>query len=106
MFDIDKFLCVYALAAYQEGPDKLHNLCSKYYLKELWALAYVRTIYPVPDQSEWDIPEDVQNMKVLPPDVTSKCERIQQTRFPSVGEHRRGKNKRSRETMIADASLN
>lgn len=106
VFDIDKFPCIHALAAYQEGPDKMHNLCSKYYMKELWALAYVRTIYPVPDQSEWDIPEDVQNMKVLPPDVTTKRGRIQQTRFPSVGEQRRGKNKRSRKAMSADASLN
>nr|GMN74422.1 hypothetical protein TIFTF001_055802 [Ficus carica] len=45
-------------------------------------------------------------MKVLPSDVTTKRGRIQLTRFPSVEEHRRGKNKRFRKAMIADASLN
>ena len=75
-------------------------------MKELCALAYVRTIYPVPDQSKWDILEDVHNMKVLSLNVTIKHGRIQQTRFPSVEEYRTGKNKHSWKGMIANASLN
>ena len=77
VFDIDKIPCVHALAAFPGGTDKMHDLCSKYYLKEVWALAYVQTIYPVPSSSEWVIPDDIRSEKVLPPDFTKKHGRLQ-----------------------------
>ncbi|XP_010451597.1 PREDICTED: uncharacterized protein LOC104733742 [Camelina sativa] len=72
-FDIQKYPCVHALASfitYQKygGKDfELHELCSKYYWTELWAIAYCRTIYLVPDKSRWDILDDVQDKEIIPP---------------------------------------
>nr|VDD63363.1 unnamed protein product [Brassica oleracea] len=73
----------------------LSEYCSKYYLVEQWALAYHRTIYPVPHMSDWVIPEDVKAKKILPPDFDKKKGKPQQTRFPSVGESR-GRGQRGR----------
>lgn len=39
VYDINKFPCAHVLVAYDDGPNSLHNPCSTYYLKELWALA-------------------------------------------------------------------
>ncbi|XP_033129312.1 protein FAR1-RELATED SEQUENCE 5-like [Brassica rapa] len=69
-FDLDKIPCVHAAAAAKflsVGRDlHLQEFCSKYYLVELWALAYCRTIYPVPHMSEWVIPDEIRALKVLP----------------------------------------
>ncbi|KAL0891482.1 hypothetical protein Bca101_015465 [Brassica carinata] len=100
-FDKDKYPCVHAVAAATFMTDKagkelhLSEYCSKYYLVEQWALAYHRTIYPVPHMSDWVIPEEVRAMKILPPDFEVKKGKPQQTRFPSVGESR-GRGKRGR----------
>ncbi|XP_013624950.1 PREDICTED: uncharacterized protein LOC106331169 [Brassica oleracea var. oleracea] len=55
-FDIDKIPCVHAAAASKflsvRRDLHLQDYCSKYYLVELWALAYCRTIYHVPHMSE------------------------------------------------------
>ena len=91
VFDIDKIPCAHALAAFPGGPNNMYTLCSKYYLKELWSLAYVQTIYPVPELSEWIVPDDVQDVKVYAPEFKAKRGRLQQTRFPSVGEYRKRK---------------
>ncbi|XP_013700163.2 uncharacterized protein LOC106403932 [Brassica napus] len=91
-FDKDKYPCVHGVAAAtfmsKAAGRELHlsEYCSKYYLVEQWALAYHRTIYPVPHMSDWVIPEDVKAKKILPPDFDKKKVKPQQTRFPSVGE--------------------
>lgn len=105
VFDIDKIPCSHALAAFVDGTHKFHTLCSKYYLKELWSLAYVETIYPVPSLSEWMIPDDVEVISVSPPDYKRKRGRIQQTRFPSVGERRGRKLIRARQAKFTDESV-
>ena len=100
-FDKDKYPCVHGVAAAtfmsKAAGRELHlsEYCSKYYWVEQWALAYHRTIYPVPHMSDWVIPEDVKAKKILPPDYDKKKGKPQQTRFPSVGESR-GRGKRGR----------
>ena len=73
----------------------LSEYCSKYYLVEQWALAYHRTIYPVPHMSDWVIREEIRAKKVLPPEFEVKKGKPQQTRKPSAGEAR-GRGKRGR----------
>ncbi|KAL1218589.1 hypothetical protein V5N11_012583 [Cardamine amara subsp. amara] len=95
-FDIDKYPCVHALAANLinvKGEIDVHELCSKYYWVELWALAYYQTIYPVPHQNHWIVPPEIQEKNALPPLYEKKKGRVQETRFPSVGEHR-GRSRR------------
>ncbi|XP_010507176.1 PREDICTED: uncharacterized protein LOC104783758 [Camelina sativa] len=71
-FDLDKYPCVHAIAAamnllQQEGRtaevSDLYDLCTKYYLVELWILGYVRRIYLVPHKSEWTVPTDEQEFQ-------------------------------------------
>ncbi|CAA7058138.1 unnamed protein product [Microthlaspi erraticum] len=68
-FDIQKYPCVHALAAFiefntnNEDRDRdiqLHELCSRYYWVETWQLAYYRTVYLVPNECQWNIPEYVK----------------------------------------------
>ncbi|XP_024011260.1 uncharacterized protein LOC112086527 [Eutrema salsugineum] len=96
-FDIDKIPCVHAIAAdiammrsaERRREIHLHELCSKYYHIDTWPLAYYRTIYMVPHQSTWIIPDEIQKLVVLPPDYTKKHGRKQDKRYPSTGEARR-----------------
>ncbi|XP_056852005.1 protein FAR1-RELATED SEQUENCE 4-like [Raphanus sativus] len=100
-FDKDKYPCVHAAAAATFMTEKagrelhLSEYCSQYYLVEQWALAYHRTIYPVPHMSDWVIPEEVKAKKVLPPEFEVKKGKPQETRYPSAGEAR-GRGKRGR----------
>ncbi|CAE6008603.1 unnamed protein product [Arabidopsis arenosa] len=100
-FDIDKYPCVHAIAAARflarkEGRNadvSIYGLCSVFYLIDTWALAYYRTLFVVPHESEWNIPESVKELEAEPPDYTPKKGRNQDKRFPSVGEKRRKSNK-------------
>lgn len=111
-FDVQKYPCEHGIAAFiafkKKAPQnreigghdiqlELHELCSRYYWTELWALAYCRTIYLVPDMSEWIIPDHINELQIIPPDRVKKKGRRKTKRFPSVGERRpRTKNKRRR----------
>ncbi|CAA7052670.1 unnamed protein product [Microthlaspi erraticum] len=103
MFDIDKYPCVHAIAALMAKIKKdgrmstlsVYDLCSRYYLVETWARAYVKTIYTVPHISTWAIPEDVLKLFAYPPDYTAKRGRNQEERHPSEGESRKKKKKKT-----------
>ncbi|XP_024014222.1 uncharacterized protein LOC112088175 [Eutrema salsugineum] len=96
-FDIDKFPCEHTIAAAKKlmsTEDRsasiiVYDLCSKYYLIETWALAYYRTIYPVPHHTDWSVLDNIKELVVLPPDVKKKVGRNQEKRKPGPGERRR-----------------
>ena len=72
MFNIQKYPCIHALAAFiafesdttRTRGMELHELVTKYYWMEMWAMVYYWTIYLVPDMSELDIPDDIRALKV------------------------------------------
>ncbi|XP_056854384.1 protein FAR-RED ELONGATED HYPOCOTYL 3-like [Raphanus sativus] len=74
VWDYEKFPCLHGLAAYiyfttnVDGGLNIHELCSKYYWTELWALAYDRTLCVVPDMSSWNVPDQIKEVKIIPPD--------------------------------------
>ncbi|KAL5552178.1 hypothetical protein UlMin_002354 [Ulmus minor] len=93
-FDIDKLPCVHAVAAAHHAQVSVYNLVSPYYTKEYYLLAYGETIYPVRSQSQWDVPNEVVTRIVLPREVKEKKRgRPKTSRFPSVGEFRKRKNR-------------
>ncbi|KAL5564231.1 hypothetical protein UlMin_027395 [Ulmus minor] len=93
-FDIDKLPCVHAVAAAHHAQVSVYNLVSPYYTKEYYLLAYGETIYPVGSQSQWDVPNEVVTRIVLPREVKEKKRgRPKTSRFPSVGEFRKRKNR-------------
>ena len=103
VFDVQKYPCVHALATFIDikrhadgGRDiQLHDLCSKYYWSELWALAYYKTIYVVTDMAEWEVPDYIKELKIIPLDIIKKKGIKKVKRFPSAGERRqKPKNKR------------
>ncbi|XP_010424785.1 PREDICTED: protein FAR1-RELATED SEQUENCE 8-like [Camelina sativa] len=89
-FDIDRYPCVHAIVAAMEAARnagneiQLHDLCSKYYWMEQWALGYSRTIYPVPIMSMWMVPDDVRAKIVLPKFYVTKRGRKPTKRIPSA----------------------
>ncbi|CAD5333100.1 unnamed protein product [Arabidopsis thaliana] len=92
---VDKIPCVHAMAAARhlarkEGRNAnttIYELCSVYYLIESWALAYYRTLYVVPHESDWVLPTHIKELVAFPPEYTPKGPgRNQDKRFPSAGE--------------------
>ncbi|XP_013617279.1 PREDICTED: uncharacterized protein LOC106323748 [Brassica oleracea var. oleracea] len=102
VYDYEKYSCLHGLAAYlyflevEAAPGRrrdirieYHELCSKYYWTELWALAYYKTIYSVPDMSEWNVPDHIKELQSIPPDRLKRKGRKKNKRNPSVGEQRK-----------------
>ena len=79
VWDYEKFPCLHGLASYIFFTKNVvgdvgrrcdihivhHELCSKYYWTELWALAYSRTLYVVPDRFSWNVPDDIKELKIV-----------------------------------------
>ncbi|XP_073133576.1 uncharacterized protein [Henckelia pumila] len=93
VFQVDKHPCAHAIAAVYGAKLDLYDFCSPYYSSQMWALAYVGTIYPVPIASEWNIPDNLR-YDVLTPDVKRKRGRTQKERIPSIGEFGRKRSKK------------
>ncbi|XP_018487680.1 uncharacterized protein LOC108858220 [Raphanus sativus] len=84
-FDIDKYPCRHAIGAAikcmkHDRPIELsdmYDVISHYYFIRVWALAYQRTIYPVPHMSDWMIPKEVEEQCPLPPEYEKRKGRTQ-----------------------------
>ncbi|CAA7057447.1 unnamed protein product [Microthlaspi erraticum] len=117
VFDFEKIPCVHALAAFMEFntsnvdssryPMQLIELVSHYYLIEVWQLAYWRTIFLVPHESEWKVPEDVKAKKIIPLQPIPKKGRKRTKRLFGPGEYRRPRtaNKRRKRQGIVWGDL-
>ena len=111
VWDYEKIACLHGLAAYiyytKRGDDGVgmrrdvhihyHKLCLKYYWAELWALAYSKTLYVVPDKSSWNVPDDIKELNIIPPTRITRKGRRRVKRHPSCEERRkRTQNKKRR----------
>ncbi|KAL5553140.1 hypothetical protein UlMin_040541 [Ulmus minor] len=86
--------CVHVFAAAHHSQVSVYSLVSPYYTKEYYVLAYGETIYLVRSQSQWDVPNEVVARIVLPREVKDKKRgRPKTSRFPSVEEFRKRKNR-------------
>ena len=59
--------CEHAIASAQHRSVDIYSLCSPFYLKEIWIEMYKESIYPVGNEEQWNVPDDIKNMKVLAP---------------------------------------
>ncbi|XP_019057484.1 PREDICTED: uncharacterized protein LOC109116471 [Tarenaya hassleriana] len=61
MFDVDRYPCSHAIAAaHMIGKgDMIYDLCSEYYTRDTWHMAYQETVYPVSDYCDWNLPSFV-----------------------------------------------
>ncbi|KAL5570353.1 hypothetical protein UlMin_026928 [Ulmus minor] len=95
-FELEKLPCEHALRAAGEiGENKFYECCSIYYSTSYWRIAYEESIYPIPSQSDWEIPDDIGEVVVLPPELKQqhKRRRPRTNRYRSSGELPKRKHK-------------
>jgi hypothetical protein len=85
-FDLDRLPCAHAIAACRAKEISVYNMCSQFYTANALVIAYAEPIWPVGNRSEWVVPQDVQNIVVLPPNRQVIPGRRKTVRIPSVGE--------------------
>ncbi|KAH0679461.1 hypothetical protein KY284_020546 [Solanum tuberosum] len=74
VFDIDKIPCPHAMAALrcQYGDDygrRIYEYSSSYYNVEVYLIAYVEEIKPVPSEETWEVPIEILERKISSPFV-------------------------------------
>lgn len=104
MFDLDKMPCVHAMAAIQQMKYPVRSFISDYYQFQAWCLAYEETIYPLPNKSEWNVPDHINMIVCNPPNVRRKVGRPKRNRIPSIGEFRGKKKKKIKASEGASSS--
>ena len=81
-FDEDMVPCSHALAVIAKRRLKCYDYCSKYYKTETMRATYEQTVHPLPNQSEWHLPENL-DILVLPPKSRKPTGRPRKKRIKS-----------------------
>ncbi|XP_022889028.1 uncharacterized protein LOC111404454 [Olea europaea var. sylvestris] len=78
--------CSLAMAMYRGIPS--HTLCSAYYTTGSWRAAYAETIFLVPNEVEWEVPDHILSLNNLLPLAFGLRThgRTRTSRIPSTGE--------------------
>ncbi|KAL5569196.1 hypothetical protein UlMin_025771 [Ulmus minor] len=75
-FDLEKLPCEHALRTAREiGENRFYDCCSLYYNADYWRLAYEESVYPISSHSNWEIPNEIREVVVLPPDLKEQRKR-------------------------------
>ncbi|XP_022899552.1 uncharacterized protein LOC111412919 [Olea europaea var. sylvestris] len=86
-FQLESFPCAHVLVAMYRGFPP-HSLCSHYYMTDFWRAAYAETIFPLPNEVEWEVPDYIVTLNNLLPPEAPPCTsgRRWTSRIPSTGE--------------------
>ncbi|XP_050234423.1 uncharacterized protein LOC126682721 [Mercurialis annua] len=85
-FDIDEIPCPHAMAILKEFNQDPYKFCSHYFTKETILKTYEETVYPVVDESLWNVPEEVAQKIVNTPQGRTKSGRPRKKRIRSAEE--------------------
>ncbi|KAH0715834.1 hypothetical protein KY284_008739 [Solanum tuberosum] len=90
-FDLDKIPCQHAMAALRhkfgdEYGKMIYEYSSPYYKVESYILAYADPIYPVPAEEFWNLPLEILERVIPPPEKKTKLGRKRLKRVPTIGE--------------------
>ncbi|XP_022861291.1 uncharacterized protein LOC111381712 [Olea europaea var. sylvestris] len=87
-FQLENFPCTHAVAVAMHKGLPLHTLCSVYYMTDYWRAAYAETIFPIPNEVKWEVPDHILPLNnLLPPAVGPRTPgRTRTSRIPSTGE--------------------
>ncbi|XP_022861879.1 uncharacterized protein LOC111382206 [Olea europaea var. sylvestris] len=85
---LESFPCTHAVAVAMHRGLPPHTLCSVYFMTDYWRAAYAETIFPVPNEVEWEVPDHILPLNnLLPPAVGPRTPgRTRTSRIPSTGE--------------------
>ncbi|KAH9671519.1 SWIM-type domain-containing protein [Citrus sinensis] len=86
VFQLDQLVCAHAIAACLTHRVDFINLCSDFYTTESLAMAYAQPVEPVGDVTDWEVPDEIQEMQVYPPVEAPLPARRKKLRIPSAGE--------------------
>ena len=86
VFDLDHIPCAHAIAACRYRNMSCYTLCSQYYMKNLLICSYSKSIYPIGNNKDWVILEDIRCRVVLPPNSRRPTGRPRKERICSSGE--------------------
>ncbi|KAI3849939.1 hypothetical protein MKW98_026853 [Papaver atlanticum] len=70
VFDYQHFPCPHVLAVCETYKKKEEDLCGEYYKTSVWRSMYEPKIYGVLSPETWDVPTEVAEWVVLPPNTT------------------------------------
>ncbi|PON62409.1 Zinc finger, PMZ-type [Parasponia andersonii] len=85
-FDLISLPCTHVLAATLSRRINPYSLCSWYYTVDAWLCSYAETIYPVGNEEEWDVPDNISRYMVEPPPYKPKAGQLKTKRTKSKGE--------------------
>ena len=63
------------------------SLCSNYYSKDSLVISCAKPVEPIGDMTDWDIPAEIQEIKVNPPIETPPPGRRPELRIHSIGDN-------------------
>ncbi|KAL5557538.1 hypothetical protein UlMin_039774 [Ulmus minor] len=86
-FQLEQLPCAHAMIAIQHSKRDVYDFCSEYYNSPTWKVTYAGVVYPLPYQGDWVVPNEVRDVKVLPPDIQSVNGRRRKSKISSVGEN-------------------
>ncbi|KAL5562360.1 hypothetical protein UlMin_032107 [Ulmus minor] len=68
-FQLEQLPCAHAMIAIRHSKRDVYDFCFEYYNSSTWKATYAGVVYPLPHQGDWVIPNEVRDVKVLPPDI-------------------------------------
>ncbi|KAG7542909.1 MULE transposase domain [Arabidopsis thaliana x Arabidopsis arenosa] len=78
--------CCHALAAARRKHVEVPSLVGEHYMVKVFAAAYEKLIFPVPNECDEEIPTAVQETEFIPPENKNGPGRRKKKRIPSTGE--------------------
>ena len=85
-FQLQEMSCAHTAAVLTKLHQQPYDYCSIYHKKETLVATYKETVYPIPAREQWDIPEEIENIVVLPPYGKVQPGRPRKRRFPARNE--------------------
>lgn len=86
VFDVLKVPCCHAIAARKVRDIDIYSLIGECYFVGPWRKKYEQLVMPVPKERDTDVPEEVQEVDIDPPNTKRGGGRPRKVRIPSQGE--------------------
>ncbi|XP_060969880.1 uncharacterized protein LOC133037083 [Cannabis sativa] len=84
-FQQDEIPCAHAIAVFSKRGLRVYDYVADYYKTDEMKATYDTTVNPLPNESEWTLPESLE-MIVLPPNTKKRAGRPRRRRISSKGE--------------------